>query len=462
MYKQLVKTKEKRAVFGWVMFDWAAQPYFTLVTTFFFGPYFVASLAPDPVTGQAWWGYATSAAGLTIAFLSPVLGAISDVTGPRKPWILFFSTLLVLASAALWFTEPGVPGSIGIALVAFAIGLIGVEFATVFTNAMMPSLVPPERLGRLSGLGWATGFAGGLICLFIVLAFFTSSAETGQTMLGFAPWFGLDPETFEDARATGPFSAVWYLIFIIPLLLFTPDTERNLSLPGLRFALRTGLVDLRTTLSEIDSHQNIVRFLITRMIYADGLVALFAFGGVYAASVFGWGITELGMFGILLTITGLIGSLIGGRLDDIIGPKPVIQIALVILVLSTLAVLSVDRDTIFFVIPVDGDAVAGSGPFSTLPEKVYMGLGAIIGFAAGPVQAASRTLLVRLAPREKMTQFFGLFALSGKVTSFAGPMLVGLVTAFSGSQRVGISVVLAFFVAGIVGLVLVEVPTTET
>ncbi len=440
------------------MFDWAAQPYFTLVTTFFFGPYFVATLAPDPVTGQAWWGYATAVAGLTIAFLSPLLGAVSDVAGRRKPWIVFFSALLVLASAALWFTEPGVPGSIAIAVAAFTVGLIGVEFATVFTNAMMPNLVPPERLGRLSGLGWATGFAGGLICLFIVLAFFASSAETGRTMLGFAPWFGLDPAAFEDARATGPFSAVWYLVFITPLFLLTPDTPRNHAVLNLRIALRTGLADLRATVSEFDSHRNIVRFLITRMIYADGLVALFAFGGVYAASVFGWGITELGMFGILLTITGLIGSLIGGRLDDIIGPKPVIQIALVILVFSTVAVLSIDRDTVFFVITVSDAAGAGAGPFSTLPEKAYMALGAVIGFAAGPVQAASRTLLVRLAPKEKLTQFFGLFALSGKVTSFAGPMLVGLVTAYSGSQRMGISVVVGFFMAGLAGLTLVRVP----
>ncbi len=444
------------------MFDWAAQPYFTLVTTFFFGPYFVASLAPDPVTGQAWWGYATGAAGLTIAFLSPLLGAVSDVAGRRKPWIAFFSALLILASASLWFTEPGVPGSVAIALVAFTIGLIGVEFATVFTNAMMPSLVPPKRLGRLSGLGWATGFAGGLICLFIVLAFLTSSAETGQTLLGVAPWFGLDPGTFEDARATGPFSAVWYLVFIMPLFLLTPDTARNIAVPNLRMALRIGLADLRATISEVDSHWNIVRFLVARMIYTDGLVALFAFGGVYAASVFGWGITELGMFGILLTITGLIGSLIGGRLDDIIGPKRVVQIALVILVLSTLAVLSIDRDTIFFVIPVDGVAEAGAGPFSTLPEKAYMALGAVIGFAAGPVQAASRTLLVRLAPKEKLTQFFGLYALSGKVTSFAGPLLVGLVTAISESQRVGISVVVVFFVVGILGLTLVKVPLART
>lgn len=453
-----MKSLEKRAIFGWVMFDWAAQPYFTLVTTFFFGPYFVASLAPDPVTGQAWWGYATGVAGLTIAFLSPVLGAVSDAAGRRKPWIIFFSVLLVAASASLWFTEPGVPGSIAIALAGFAIGLIGIEFATVFTNSMMPALVPPERLGRLSGLGWATGFAGGLICLFIVLAFFSSSAETGTTLLGFTPWFGLDPGKFEDVRATGPFSALWYLIFVIPLLLLTPDAQRNFAVPDFRAALRTGLNNLRTTISEIDSHRNIVRFLVARMIYADGLVALFAFGGVYAASVFGWGITELGLFGILLTMTGLAGALIGGRLDDILGSKPVIQIALVILVLSTLAILSVDRDTIFFVISMDVTGDASARPFSTLPEKIYMALGALIGFAAGPVQAASRTLLVRLAPKEKLTQFFGLFALSGKITSFAGPMLVGLVTAISGSQRMGISVVIIFFVIGIFCLIRVRVP----
>ena len=452
---------EKRAVFGWVLFDWAAQPYFTLVTTFFFGPYFVSTLAPDPVTGQAWWGYATGAAGLVIALLSPFLGAVSDAAGRRKPWIAFFSAMLIVASYMLWFTEPGLPGSVAIALIAFSVGTIGVEFATVFTNAMMPSLVPPERLGRLSGLGWAMGYAGGLICLVIVLAFFSASPDTGKTMLGFLPWFGLDPETYEGARATGPFTAIWYILFVIPLFLLTPDTARNFDIPNFGAALRSGVADLRETFANLKNYGNVVRYLVSRMIYADGLVALFAFGGIYGASVFGWSITELGIFGILLTIAGLIGALVGGRLDDSLGPKIIIQISLVILALGSLGILSIDKDTIFFIIPVAHEAGAGGGAFSTLPEQVYLALGAVIGFAAGPVQAASRTLLIRVAPPEKLTQFFGLFALTGKVTSFIGPTLVGIVTAVSGSQRIGISILLVFFAIGFVGLFGVRVPAAK-
>ncbi|MBL4759091.1 MAG: MFS transporter, partial [Rhizobiales bacterium] len=311
------------------------------------------------------------------------------------------------------------------------------------------------------GLGWAMGYAGGLICLVIVLAFFSASPDTGKTMLGFLPWFGLDPETYEGARATGPFTAIWYILFVIPLFLLTPDTARNFDIPNFGAALRSGVADLRETFANLKNYGNVVRYLVSRMIYADGLVALFAFGGIYGASVFGWSITELGIFGILLTIAGLIGALVGGRLDDSLGPKIIIQISLVILALGSLGILSIDKDTIFFIIPVAHEAGAGGGAFSTLPEQVYLALGAVIGFAAGPVQAASRTLLIRVAPPEKLTQFFGLFALTGKVTSFIGPTLVGIVTAVSGSQRIGISILLVFFAIGFVGLFGVRVPAAK-
>ncbi len=175
--------RPRRAIVGWVLFDWACQPFFTLVTTFVFAPYFAAALAPDPVSGQALWGYATAAAGLTLAVLSPVLGSIADASGPRKPWIALCGAVLVVASASLWFAAPGAPHGIVLALVAFAVATVAVEVAAVFNNAMMVQLVPPERLGRLSGAGWATGYAGGLVSLVVVLGFLAASPETGTTYL---------------------------------------------------------------------------------------------------------------------------------------------------------------------------------------------------------------------------------------------------------------------------------------
>ncbi|MGE3877227.1 MAG: MFS transporter, partial [Parvibaculaceae bacterium] len=192
----------RRARFGWILFDWAAQPFFTLITTFVFAPYFASAIAPDPTTGQALWGFAASAAGLVIAICSPILGAIADVAGRHKPWIAIFGAMLVAGSAMLWFGTPG--GGVALVLVAFAIGTIGAEFATVFTNSMMPSLVPKERIGRLSGTGWATGYIGGLVSLVFTLGFLAANPQTGLTLFGLEPLFGLSAATREGDRAVGP------------------------------------------------------------------------------------------------------------------------------------------------------------------------------------------------------------------------------------------------------------------
>ena len=212
------------AILGWLLFDWACQPFFTLVTTFVFAPYFASALAPDPVTGQSLWGYATAAAGLVLAVLSPVLGSIADATGPKKPWIADLRPRAVrLRPSRSGSRRPGRRMPSPIALVGFAFGTVAVEVAAVFNNAMIPHLVPPERYGRLSGTGWAIGYCGGLVSLVIVLGFLAADPVSMKTVFGLDPLFGLDPAMREGDRITGPFSALWFLLFVLPLFLFTPD-----------------------------------------------------------------------------------------------------------------------------------------------------------------------------------------------------------------------------------------------
>ncbi|MFH3479421.1 MFS transporter [Xanthobacter variabilis] len=434
--------ERRRAAFGWILFDPACQPYFTLITTFIFAPYFASAVAPTPADGQALWGFATGAAGLIIAVLSPVLGAVADASGRRKPWIALFGAMLMLGSGLLWFSPPGDESRIPLILIAFAVGTIGVEFATVFNNAMMPRLAPPEQLGRLSGIGWAAGYFGGLISLALMLAFFSTQPDTGLTLLGHPPAFGLNAAERQGDRLAGPFTAVWFAVLVTPLFLLVRDPP---SAMPMALAARTGLARIRALLPRLKARPMLTRFLIGNMIYADGLVALFAFGGIYAAGVFGWSSVQIGIFGILITITGTFGALAGGWLDDRLGSRTVILVSLISLIAACIGLLSLARDSVLFGLLPTAPA---SGLFATVPEQAYLGLGLLIGLVAGPLQAASRTLLVRLAPTEHLTECFGLFALSGRITSFAAPTTVALVTAITASQRAGVAVLLAFFGLG--------------
>jgi UMF1 family MFS transporter len=433
------------ALAGWVLYDWSTQPFYTLVVTFLFAPYFVNGFMPDPVTGQALWGYATGAAEFVTALLAPVLGAIGDAGGKRKPWIGVFSVLLIAGLAGLWLAIPGRTDLAILVLLCFSLATLGSELGTVFTNAMMSSLVPEKKLGTLSGIGWATGYLGGLTSLALMAGFIVAEPSTGKTLLGLDPLLPLDAAARQGDRLVGPFSALWYAVFVIPLFLFTPDRPSHPTTPT---PISAGLALLAKTAREMRHYKDIALFLVARMLYADGLGAVFAFGGIYAATVFGWGVAELGLFGIILTIAGTIGAILGGPLDDRAGSKPVIVATLLLFIAAAIGVLSVDRDHIFFVLPVEAK-LADSAPFSSMGEQVYLAFAILVGLASGPIQASSRTLLARISPSDKMTEFFGFFSFSGKITAFAAPLAIGAMTAASGSQRLGIAMSLVFLLAGL-------------
>jgi len=444
-----MRSAPPRALAGWLLFDWAAQPFYTLVLTFLFAPYFASTFIGDAARGQALWGYTTAAAGVLVAILSPILGAIADASGKRKPWIALSSLALIAGLCSLWLAAPGQSAQLVPVIAGIIIASVAAEIAGVFTNAMMPGLVPPDRLGRLSGTGWAVGYAGGLVSLILAAGLIVADGETGKTLLGLEPILPLNFLNHEGERLIGPLSALWYAIFILPLFLFTPDrgTGKNADGPG--SAVSRGLGQLRETIRHARRYRNIVRFLTARMLYADGLGAIFVFGGLYAASLFGWTATELGLFGIVITVTAAIGAFIGGPLDDRFGARAVIIWGLFGLMAACAGVLSVDATRIFYVIPIV-PANAADGIFSSAGERVYIAFSAGIGLVSGPVQASSRSLLARIAPGDMATEFFGLFAFSGKVTAFAAPLVVGLVTNITGDQRLGIASIAAFLAAGLV------------
>ena len=428
----------RRGVFGWMLFDWANQPFYTLIVTFIFAPYFAARVTGDPVTGQAVWGATTAIAGACVAILSPVLGAIADRTGARKRWMLGFSLLYVAGCLGLWGAAPGMEG-VWPVLLAFGLAYVGSEFTILYTNAMLPDLGPRAEIGRISGSGWALGYLGGLVSLVIVLTLLAPAPGKETTLIGIAPILGLDAGSGEPARATGPLSALWYVLFVIPLFLWSPDVPRTGERLGA--AARAGLGDLRRALGSLRRERGLGAYLLASMIYRDALAALFAFGGIYAAGVLGWGVFQLGVFGIVAAGTGALGAFLGGRADRAFGPRPVIVLSIWLLILVCLVVLGTSRTGVL------GIAAA---PGSRLPDLVFLAAGGLLGAAAGALQAASRTLLVHQAEgRMGMGQAFGLFALAGKATAFIGPSLVAAVTYATGSQRLGVSPIVALFGIGL-------------
>lgn len=444
----------KRGIWGWMLFDWAAQPFFTVVTTFIFGPYFIARMAEDPAQGQAAWGYGVAIAGFIIAILSPVLGAVADKTGARKPWISFFSAVKIISLAMLWFAAPG--SSLVVVLIFFALASVAAEFSIVFNDSMMPRLVKREDIGRISNIAWGLGYLGGMIMLIFVVTCLAASPETGTTLIGIKPLWGLDPLTGEDARITGPLSALWYFVFILPMFFFTPDAPKASRLMP---AIRSGLSELKATLHEVRQRSGIMGFLIARMIYQDGVNALLALGGGFAAAMFGWTITEVGIFGIILNVVAIFGCLIASRCDALFGSKPIVIVSLILLLIATVGIISTGTDyTLFGVLTFGLD---GEGLFATGAERAYLVYGLLIGFAFGPVQASSRSWFACSVKPEEAGRYFGIYALAGRATSFVAPFMVATVTMALGSPRLGMAVLLLFFIAGLLLIVRTPYPAAK-
>jgi UMF1 family MFS transporter len=407
---------------SWCLYDWANSAFPTIVTTFVFSVYFTRAVADNPVDGAVQWSHSVAAAALAVVLGAPALGAIADGLGRRKPWLAAFTGLTVGATLALWLVRPS-PSHVLAGQVLYAAAATFYGFAMVFYDAMLRSIAPPGYIGRMSGWGWALGYGGGLASLVIALVVLVNADP---------PPFGLDRETYEHVRATSVLVAVWFGLFAIPLFLFTPD--RPPTGKSIRDAVQTGLRSLTTTMRQLLANRAIARFLLAHMFYTNGLNTLFAFGGIYAAGTFQMSFTEVLTFGIALNVTAGLGAAGFAWVDDLIGSKKTVLIALAVLSVLGLALVLVEAKPLFFV------------------------LGCLLGIFVGPAQAAGRALMARLAPKELETEAFGLYELAGKVTVFAGPLLLGLATDLFRSQRVGMSTILLFFVAGIIILLPLREP----
>ena len=418
----------KRTIFSWSMYDFANQPFTTLVVTFIYGTFFTKVIAENEIVGTMLWSRGITITAIIVALLSPIMGAIADRGGYRKLYLIFWTWVSIIGALILWFP---VEGQVVFALTAFIIGNVGFEMGGVFCNAFLPEITTKKNIGRVSGYGWSFGYVGGLVALAIALLLFVNPD---------IPIFNLDKTTHEHIRATNIMVAIWFAIFSIPTFLYVNQEKRPKQ--KIKPMIIESIIQVRNTFRNVRQYKEMTKFLIARLIYNDGLITVFAFGGIYAAGTFGFSFQDILIFGIVLNVAAGLGAFMMGFLDDMIGGKSTIQISNVGLIIACIiAVSAPDRDLFNITLPILGSILITG-------KSMFWLSGILIGIFSGPNQSASRSLMARFVPKDRENEFFGFFAFSGKATAFMGPFLLGVLTQIFESQRYGIAVVILFLIVG--------------
>jgi UMF1 family MFS transporter len=412
-------TRQQRSILAWCFFDWAHSAFPTLITTFIFSTYFIQSVASNKMVGTSQWGYALGLSGLFVALLSPFIGAVGDVCSSKKSWLAFFLALNVIATALLFFVQPQTSWVI-YALICFAIANIAYELSQVFYNSLLVTISPKGMIGRISGWGWGLGYFGGLSCLSIALLVFVKSRVVSH-------------DNALNIRSIMLLAACWFVVFAIPLFLWTQEPETKTKLHFKTFII--ALKQLQQTLKSALKQRALFLFLIAHLLYIDGLNSLLAFGGIFAAGTFHMSYHAILVFAIALNISAGFGAVSFAYLDDRLGSKRIILFSLIALIILSGCLLCTHQLRWFWI-------------FSLL-----------LGWFVGPVQAASRSFMAHLAPQKQLSEMFGLYNLSGYLTASIGPLCIAWLTAHFHSQRVGLSSVVVLMSLGLIVLCYVRKPS---
>jgi UMF1 family MFS transporter len=398
----LFKKKNSKEIISWSFYDFANQPYTTLIITFIYSAFFVNYIAPNETQGTFLWANAISVTAICVGLLSPVLGAFADSGGYRKFFLIFFTIICSFFTALLYFPNSG---DIYLALFLVVISNLAFEMGTVFSNSYLVDLSDKKNVGRISGTAWGLGFVGGLIALFCCLTFF-------------------DVNIPSDVKLINVFVALWFLFFSLPAFFFLKDRKKEkLSISNIILSFKS----ISITFKEIYKYKRILNFLIARLFYNDGLVTIFALGGIYAVGTLGFSMREVLILGVVLNVFAAIGSFTFGYIEDKIGVRNVINLSLIILIFATL--------------------LAFVAPWTNFPKETFWLAGVLLGTMIGPNQSCSRSFMSQIIPSDKKNEFFGFFALTGKATSFLGPLLFGIITTLHSQQFALLSVVF-FFILG--------------
>ncbi|MEP6019543.1 MAG: MFS transporter [Paracoccaceae bacterium] len=437
----------RKRIWGWFFFDWASQPFHTVLLTFIFGPFFV-SIAADAfvadgqaseaakASAQSMWSLTLTVTGLIIGFGAPLLGSVADTSGRRMPWILAFSAMYVVGAGALWWTNPD-GSNLSWMMMAFAFGFIGAEYALIFINAQLPSLASEDEVGQVSGSGFAFGYAGGVLSLFLLLLLIVEQPN-GKTLIGFDPMFGLlDASGREGTRFAGPFVAFWFAVFMIPYFSWVREVKD----PNPGATIGKALGNLWQSIRNLRLHKSLSTYLGSSMLYRDALNGLYSFGGTFAVLVMDFSVVEVGVFGIIAASAAAVFSYVGGVADTRFGPKPVVVFSIWVLMGVCVVLVNLSPESVFGVPIAEGSGV---------PTLIFYLCGCLIGGMGGILQSASRSLMVRHSNPKSPTESFGLYGLCGRATSFIAPALIGIATTVTGSAQLGVAPLILLFLLGLV------------
>ena len=398
------KIKNRKEVFAWSLYDFANQPFTTIIITFIYSAFFTKVIAENEQIGTTMWASSIALTAIIVAILSPILGAIADSGGYRKFFLILFTWVSAVFSILLYFPEAG---DTLLALVLFVIANVAFEMGTVFCNSYLPDLSNSKNSGSISGFAWGLGFVGGLIALFLSLFLFPDLDAIG-------------------IRRINILVGVWFLVFSIPTILFVKDRKKE---KFRKHHILDSFASIRKTFRTVSYYKTISQFLIARLFFNDGLVTIFALGGIYAVGTLDFTFNEVMQLGIVLNLAAGIGSFVFGYIEDKIGVKKIINISLFVLTFSTL--------------------LAFVAPYFLFQKEIFWVAGVLIGLMVGPNQSCSRSLMAQLTPKEKQNEFFGFFALTGKATSFLGPLLFGIVTSMY-NQQMALWIIILLFVIGFI------------
>ena len=395
--------EKKKIVFAWSLYDFANQPFSTIIVTFIYSAFFTKVIAPNEEIGTAMWANAIAFSAIITAILSPIFGAFADHGGFRKSLLIIFTCICSLFTMLLYFPDSG---DVYLALFLFIVANISFELGAVFCNSYLSDLADNKNSGRVSGFAWGLGFIGGILALLLSV-------------------FMFDLNNPNELRSINILVGVWFLVFSFPAFLILRDKKRN---KFKEIHLLDSFLSIKETFRSISKYRIISKFLIARLFFNDGLITIFALGGIYAVSTLNFNFDEVMQLGIILNIAAGIGSFIFGYVEDKIGVKKIINISLLILIFATL--------------------IAYIAPETEFPKELFWIAAVLIGLMVGPNQSCSRSLMRKLTPEDKKNEFFGFFALTGKATSFLGPLLFGIVT-FYYDQQLALWIVIFFFVIGL-------------